>query len=250
MICMMKRLSWFVLAAMLPQPCWAQPFCKRENIFPPGDQHAHSSSLVECSDDSLLVCWFFGSGERTAADVLVQGSRLKNGAAFWSPVFEMVDTPGFPDCNPVLFLDRQDRLWMFWISVLAERWECSQLKYRRATESSGDGPPKWTWQDVIQLKPGESFGRVMEQRFDELGVDDGMWAEFARPYHRMLLEAAQDPYKRQTGWMTRTLPLTLPSGRILIPVYSDGFNASLMAISDDDGATWRASSPIVGLGPI
>ena len=90
----------------------------------------------------------------------------------------------------------------------------------------------------------------MEQRFDELGVDDGMWAEFARPYHRMLLEAAQDPYKRQTGWMTRTLPLTLPSGRILIPVYSDGFNASLMAISDDDGATWRASSPIVGLGPI
>jgi predicted neuraminidase len=44
--------------------------------------------------------------------------------------------------------------------------------------------------------------------------------------------------------------VTLPSGRILLPLYSDGFNASLMAISDDAGETWAASRPIVGLGPI
>ena len=50
--------------------------------------------------------------------------------------------------------------------------------------------------------------------------------------------------------MTRIHPFTLPSGRILLPLYSDGFNASLMAISDDKGKTWRASSPIIGLGPI
>ena len=77
-----------------------------------------------------------------------------------------------------------------------------------------------------------------------------MWAEYARPYHRLLLEAAEDPLKRQMGWMTRTHPITLPSGRILLPLYSDGFNVSLMGISDDDGNTWRASQPIVGLGPI
>jgi predicted neuraminidase len=50
--------------------------------------------------------------------------------------------------------------------------------------------------------------------------------------------------------MTRTRPIALPSGRILLPLYSDGFNASLMAISDDLGETWRASGPIIGLGPI
>ncbi len=70
-----------------------------------------------------------------------------------------------------------------------------------------------------------------------------MWAEYALPYYRMLVEAAEDPLKRQTGWMTRTHPLTLPSGRILLPLYSDGFNASLVAISDDN-------APIVGKGPI
>jgi predicted neuraminidase len=76
-----------------------------------------------------------------------------------------------------------------------------------------------------------------------------MWGEYARPYHRLLIEAAQDPYKRQTGWMTRIHPLALPSGRLMLPLYSDGFNLSLVALSDDQGQ-WRASSPIVGLGPI
>jgi predicted neuraminidase len=90
----------------------------------------------------------------------------------------------------------------------------------------------------------------MKEKFDELRVQNGMWAEYARPYSRLLLEAAQDPYKRQTGWMSRIHPITLPTGRILLPLYSDGFNASLMAMSDDDGVTWRASSPIIGLGPI
>lgn len=241
----------FLLVVMLAVPgLAAEPLFQTENIFPPGDKHAHSSSIVECPDGSLLVCWFYGSGERKAADVVVQGSRLAKGARKWSPVFLMADTPEFPDCNPVLFIDSQDRLWMYWICVLAERWQCSQLKYRRADNPNGKGAPKWDWQDVIQLKPGSTFGPVMKARFKELGVRDGMWAEYALPYTRMLVEAANDPIKRQTGWMTRTHPLTLPSGRVLLPLYSDGFNASLMGISDDQGETWRASSPIVGLGPI
>ena len=244
----MDRLYLLLLVALVTQPSAAEPVFKTENIFPPGNKHAHSSSIVECPDGSLLTCWFYGSGERTGSDVVVQGSRLSAGASRWSPVFLMADTPEFPDCNPVLFIDGKERLWLFWISVLAERWECSQLKYRRSDEPNGNGAPKWNWQDVIQLKPSESFRDVMKQRFDELNVGQRMWAEYAKPYHRMLLQAAEDPYKRQTGWMTRTHPLTLPSGRILLPLYSDGFNASLMGISDDDGQTWRASSPIIGLG--
>jgi predicted neuraminidase len=77
-----------------------------------------------------------------------------------------------------------------------------------------------------------------------------MWAEYALPYHEMIIEASQDPAKRQIGWMTRTHPLVLSSGRILLPLYSDGFNVGLAAISDDQGENWRASLPMVGLGPI
>jgi predicted neuraminidase len=246
----MTRVCWLFLSWCLCVCSVAEPLFRTENIFPLGPKHAHSSSVVECSDGSLLTCWFYGSGERRAADVVVQGARLEKESESWSPVFQMADTPGFPDCNPVLFIDRRERLWLFWVTVLAERWECSQLKYRRAERSVGEGAPDWSWQDVVQLKPGESFGKVMKQRFDQLGVDQRMWAEYAVPYERHLLAAAADPYKRQTGWMTRTHPITLPSGRILVPLYSDGFNASLMGISDDDGGTWRSSSPIIGLGPI
>ncbi|MHC4070597.1 MAG: exo-alpha-sialidase [Planctomycetota bacterium] len=66
----------------------------------------------------------------------------------------------------------------------------------------------------------------------------------------MITEAARDKAKRQTGWMTRTHPIVLPGGRILLPLYSDGYNVCLVAISDDNGENWRASKPIVGLGPI
>jgi len=76
-----------------------------------------------------------------------------------------------------------------------------------------------------------------------------MWAEYAPPYNKMIVNAAKDAAKRQMGWMTRIHPIILPSGRILVPLYSDGFNFSLIAISDDEGKNWRASLPIIGKGP-
>jgi hypothetical protein len=48
------------------------------------------------------------------------------------------------------------------------------------------------------------------------------------------------------GWFTRTHPLQLPSGRILAPMYSDGYSFGIMAISDDGGYTWTGSEPIIG----
>ena len=227
-----------------------QAVLRTQNVFSPQGKHVHGSSIVQCPNGDLLACWFHGSGERRADDVMIQGARLKKGEREWSPVFIMADTPGFPDCNPVLFIDRKGRLWLFWIAVQAHRWECSLLKYRRAENYQGKGAPQWSWQDVIQMEPGEAFAETIDKRFDELGVKRGMWGEYAPPYRRMLVEAARDPYKRQTGWMTRIHPQQLPSGRILLPLYSDGFNLSLVAISDDDGEHWRASLPIVGLGPV
>ena len=123
----------------------AQPFFRSESIFPLQSKHVHASSIVECPNGDLLVCWFHGSGERTADDVVIQGARLKKGAEKWSPVFLMADTPNFPDCNPVLFIDQKERLWLFWIAVLAHRWEQSILKYRISTDYQDNGAPDWSW---------------------------------------------------------------------------------------------------------
>ena len=45
-------------------------------------------------------------------------------------------------------------------------------------------------------------------------------------------------------------PLALPSGRILVGLYSDVFDISLMAITDDNGKTWQVSTPLVGGGNV
>lgn len=236
----------FLTVVLLP----AQPVFKGELIFPLQEKHVHGSSIVEAENGDLLTCWFYGSGERRASDVMIQGARLKKGEKDWSPVYKMADTPNLPDCNPVLFIDRQRRLWMFWVVVQAARWERSLLKYSRSVDYQKEGPPVWEWQDFILFQPGRPFAEAMGQEAKKLSADEPMWSEYAPPYGKMLAEAALDPVKRQAGWMTRIHPLVLPSGRILLPLYSDGFNVSMAAISDDEGENWRASLPIIGLGPI
>ena len=68
-------------------------------------------------------------------------------------------------------------------------------------------------------------------------------------YAANLIAKAGDKYFSRMGWFTRTHPQQLPSGRILVPMYSDGYSYGIMAISDDNGATWTASQPLVGNGP-
>jgi predicted neuraminidase len=227
-----------------------EPFYQERLIFPLQPQHVHSSSVIECPDGSLLCAWFHGSGERTSPDVVIQGARLKAGNSSWSEVFPMADTPNLPDCNPVLFVGPGAELWLFWIAVPAERWEDSLLRFRKAREYGGEGPPKWDWQDDLLMEPGDGFATEMAEKFHELrpalpSLDDPRGPSVNQALARLQLEA-WDKSKRQRGWMTRCHLSVLPSGRILLPLYSDGFLAGIMAISDDQGKSWRPSRPIIG----
>lgn len=238
-----------MFTALLLTVCAAAPM-EGELIFPIQELHVHGSSIVELPNGDLLATWFHGSGERSKDDVKIQGARRKKGATEWSPVFLMADTPNVPDCNPALFLDKNDKLWLFWIVVTQNRWERCILKYKTSTDYNGDGVPNWDWQDIIILKPDDDFSKDLEAGFEALNYSQSMWAEYALPYNEVLVEAAKDPTKTDEGWMTRITPITLKSGRIVLPLYHDGFNISLAGLSDDGGETWTASKPIVGLGPI
>jgi len=221
-----------------------------EFIFPFQNEHVHGSSIVLLPNGDLLACWFQGSGERTADDVRIMGARLNKGLKAWSVPFLMADTKGIPDCNPVLFLNRKGKLFLFWVAVIANKWEDAILRFRTTTNYGGDGAPVWEWQDNIFLKPGNGFVAEVEKKFKEMPESQAGWAAFAPQYDNMIRDASKDLLKRSLGWMTRIHPLTLESGRILLPLYSDGFNFSIIAISDDEGANWRPSLPIVGRGPI
>ena len=223
---------------------------KTSFIFPFQDKHVHSSSIIELPNGDLMVCWFEGSGERNADDVKVMGARLNKGKSKWTKSFLMADTPGHPDCNPVLFVDKDKKLKLFWIVVQANQWETSVLKYKESTDYLKNGAPKWDWQDIILLKPGDEFPETIRTKFSLMKSRDLAWAEYAPRYENMIYESAKDKKKRETGWMTRIHLFVLPNGRILLPLYSDGYNLSLVAISDDNGKTWKSSLPIVGYGNI
>lgn len=219
-----------------------------ELIFPLQTEHAHGSSLAELPNGDLLAVWFQGSGERTANDVRLLGSRLKKGTSAWSEPFPMADTPGIPDCNPVLFFNGEKKLFLVWIAVLADRWEESVLRLRTSVDYSGDGAPVWNWQDNILFKPTDEFAEETAGKIRSVTRPDGVTDEQFNAEVERILAMSGDLRERSLGWMTRIVPIQLASGRILLPLYSDGFNFSLIAISDDQGETWRPSRPIIGLG--
>ncbi|MEL7589466.1 MAG: exo-alpha-sialidase [Prolixibacteraceae bacterium] len=250
-VCMIGLLWMIGTGIMAASPAKsAKPLFRSDPVFPAQDKHVHSSAIVELPNGDLLACWFEGSGERTANDVMIRGARLKKGQSKWSEPFVLADTPDNPDCNPTLFIDQKGRLHLIWIVVVANQWENSILKTRISSDYLNDGPPKWDWQDLILLKPGEELAKALADKFNELKAPELAWAAYAPQYEKQIIEAAHDPLKRETGWMPRIKPLTLPSGRILLPLYSDGFNLSLIAVSDDQGDHWKASMPIVGRGNI
>lgn len=235
-------LGWLFVAAS----AMAASQYSGELIFQPEKWHNHSSSIVELPNGDLLVCWFHGSGERTADDVLIQGARWNRASGKWTGRFTMADTPGFPETNPVLFLDSRQRLFFLWPLIVAHRWETALMKYRISTDyQQPAGPPRWEHQDNIVLIPRNIAARTREFAGPE-AAGSGPLAVYARK----LIEHAEDEYFSRMGWFTRTHPLQLPTGRILAPMYSDGFSFGIMAISDDGGYTWWGSEPIVGAGGV
>lgn len=266
------------------------------DIFPPQSQHTHGSTLVELPNGDILAAWFQGSGERQADDVAIMGARLLKGRKNWTQPFVLADVPDFPDINPVLFIDPQNRLWLMWYTVLANQWESSILKYRLSEDyQQAQGSPVWHWQEVLHVKPGGKTERGIQGTDPFVGSLVRQLKEYDQ-YLPQILEAfpsdqraamnkrwearkkelisqakGEDlvrrgritkengesveaqlgyPQFRRLGWQTRNKPLFLPSGRMIVPLYADGFDFSLMAITDNGGKNWHFSEPLVSIGGV
>lgn len=280
----------FSCASSQVRPGGSSLTLRTEIIFPVQDQHAHGSTLVELSNGDLLVGWFQGSGERWADDVRVMGSRQKKGQTEWSAPFLLADVKEFPDCNPVLFIDPKNRLWLMWITIIANQWETSLIKYKISDNYLDTAEaPTWNWQDTLLLKPGgktergiqandpfvASVQRQVEDYTAAIAADPAQrphlerWSQHAARLvsmargenmmraGRVLVEDGKVdetqlgyPYFRRLGWQTRNKPFITKNGRMIVPLYSDGFSFSLMAYTDDAGENWKTSTPLVGGGNI
>lgn len=233
-----------------PAPRQSGPFFESELIFPLEHWHNHASMIVEAPNGDLLVCWFHGSGERTADDVVIRGARQKRGSKTWSEPFLMADTPGYPDTNATMFIDPQRRLWLLWPTILANEWHTALMKYKISSDYQHDGAPRWESSDVLHVTPGDEFKTTVDREIARLVPSPDAADARTRQYIDKIRQDADDKLTRRLGWMTRAHPVVLDGTRVIVPLYSDGFSFSLMAISDDWGHTWRTSTPLVGGGNI
>jgi len=208
-----------------------------ELIFPLHTQHNHAPGIVECPNGDLLVSWYRGSGERRSDDVAVYGARRKEGAKTWSDAFLMADRPGFPDCNTCMMIDWRGQLWLFWPTILANTWESCLTNFKVAAQFQGDGPPVWTREGLALLKPDDFHGEAIKLLNDTLGTLSVILSEKQQQEIREVRERLGNKLYQRLGWQPRCKPTILPNGRILLPLYTDTFSISIMAISDDAGAT-------------
>lgn len=292
----MKRFSvvFFILLCIGCQPSEKaegdHDVLHQQIIFPYQDEHVHGSTIVALPGGDLLAAWFQGSGERWADDVRIMGARLPAGDTTWTAPFLMADVRGFPDINPILFMDHQDRLWLMWYPVIANQWETSIPMYRISEHYHTAGAPEWKWQDVLFVKPGDKTERGIQpgDRFVE-GVARQL-RDYEKYMAETLLPAVPDslkprmrkhwesykrkvdslargenmirsgrirqgdkeisaelgyPLTRRIGWQTKNKAVFVGE-RMIVPLYSDGLDCTLFALTDDGGANWQFSNPVLG----
>ncbi len=207
--------------------------------------------MVVCPNGDLMVCWFHGSGERQADDVVILGARKVAATGKWTPPFLMADTPGFPDTNCTMVIDPQGRLWLMWPTIQANTWESALMKYKVSSDyMQPEGAPKWDYLEIMHVKHADDFADKLKAKTEEYVGQAQPWPARVQQWADNNYAQAADKLTSRIGWFTRAHPKFLPDGRLLVGLYSDGFSISLVGITDDLGATWHYSEPIVGGGNI
>lgn len=225
-----------------------------EYISPPEDFHNHSSSVVEAAEGDLIAYWFHGKGERTDDTLVIRGARKGKGETKWSAPFTMADNQNLPDQNCTLFIDPGGRLWLFWTSSLDNEVRSFFPMYRYSTVYSGDGPPVWDWQDALFCRPKDAetaFEELLETRFEEIENDDrltGEWKDLFLKHAEERRDMYGDKLFQRLGWLPRQPPIMLSDKRMMLGIYSDTFDCSMFAFTEDAGATWEFSCPLAQFG--
>ncbi len=227
-----------------------EPSFVSELVFPLNPKHNHAPGIVECPNGDLFATWYRGAGERQADDVAVYAAWKKRGETKWSEPFVLADTPGFPDCNTAVFVDRDKKLWLFYPTILANSWESCLTNFKIAKQFDAPESPKWEREAMILLKP-DDFSEEARKKLDvELEPYLDSLSAKTKEGIRVARERLGEKLYQRLGWQPRCKPTQLPSGRILLPLYTDTFSISIMAITDDSGVTWHASKPLFGFGNI
>ncbi len=235
--------GWCVSLSLYPSMMAGEPIYRGEQIFPLMEKQTHAPGIVQFDNGDLMASWY---GDDEDADGAVWGARWDSRTQVWGPPFVMADRKGFADGNTCMMVDRHGKLWLFWPTILGGSWESSLVNYRVALQPIGSGVPDWTEEGLILLKP-KDFSREALERLGGATIRPPRGAINGPEGQKAKLK---DPLYQRLGWIPRCKPTVLPNGRILLPLYTDTFAISIMAISDDGGRNWFTGNPILGFGSL
>ena len=105
-------------------------------------KECHASTIVELPKGDLQAAWFGGEHEGDKS-VAIWGARCHAGS--WSAPSLLVKEPDAPCWNPVLFVDRSGKVWLFY------KFGGSPRTWSGAYRTSADGA---TWSEPVRLPAG------------------------------------------------------------------------------------------------
>jgi predicted neuraminidase len=156
----------------------------REEIFPAGYPcpECHAATLCELPGGVLMAAWYAGEYE-TALDVAIYASCKAPGEQWTDPQM-LVNTPGFSEGNPTLYVDSEGALWLFYATIRGKGWHTCELKYTRSRDGGRVWEPsvmlreEWGWMTSnkpITLEGGAILLPLYEERGTAftLRSDDG-----------------------------------------------------------------------------
>ena len=224
---------------------------------------AHASCIIETPEGNLLAVWYqngpqgdsyyYKSGDwDKTGDVHIRGAWRLKGADSWGETFIMADTFGVSDNNPTLAIDKQNRLWFFYVTLLAvpeKLWESSLLRYKVSSEYEALTPPRWDKEDILILHP-EDFDEVIARETNKLRRSKSRRNKDYVEMANILIDKLKDPFNRGLGWMPRAHPSVLKDGTLMLPLANENFDIAAMAFTTDGGKSWKTSKMVPGLGVI
>ncbi|MHA1148140.1 MAG: sialidase family protein [Promethearchaeota archaeon] len=175
-------------------------------LIPNIEKFAHCSSIIELPNGNLMVSSYAGSGEHNP-DTKIYTIEYDKNLRTWKKPEIRVNTPNKSDGNAVLFIDKNNRIWLF-NNTIHKEWKTARFH--------------WDW-------------AVTDNKYmfsDDLGKT---WSE----------NKAMFPDK--IGWNYKNKAIYIDNGAILIPMYDEPKWQSRIAISYDNGKSWTYSEPIITL---
>jgi predicted neuraminidase len=193
----------------------------------------HASSIAELPNGDLLVVWAAGSKE-AAADTVIVGSRRRQGESAWSAPIVLSENAGKGHANPVLFVDDQKTVRLFYAELMGAGQLCLGELYARTSTDHGE-----TWSAASSVLDAV----CLLMRTKPVILRSGHW--LLPVYWEAVFQSQFFISKDRGGsWSRKGLIFTLPTLNLQPAVVecADGSLLAYMRNGSETGFTWEARS--------